>query len=176
MFFGEPDSFMDQLMVRFEFTYTPDKEFTDIALAQKPRVEDEWVTSLVFEKYQRFSENFPATFMVLQWMHKSESDMFGRHLDGYGADTFDSPPDGRDNFDAIAFALQQPFPNLIWRFDFAMLWDPEGGYLIQPGLRWKPSGNWTVEAYANFLDGDNDDMLGTLEWGDEIGLRLGYQF
>lgn len=178
MFFGEPDSLIDQLVVRFEATFTPDKKFTDIALAQKYREDDEWVTSLVFEKYHRFSQNFPATFLVLQWMHKSESDMFGRSLDGFGADQNNSPPKGRDGFDAFTFALQQAFPNLIWRADLAILWDPKGGYLIQPALRWKPSGHLTAEAFFNFVDGedDNTDMMGTLGWSDEFTLRLTYQF
>jgi hypothetical protein len=178
MFFGEPDTLIDQLMVRFEATYTPDKVFTDPSLAHDYLEDDEWVTSLVFEKYQRFSESFPATFMVLQWMHKSESDLFGRHLDGYGANTDKSPPGGRDGFDALSFAFQQPFPNLIWRADFAILWDPKGGYLIQPGLRWKPSEAWAVELFANFMGGDSDNKntLSTLDWADEVAFRLTYQF
>ena len=176
MFYAEPDSFLDQLIVRFEATYTPDKEFTDLALAQEFAVHDEWATSLIFEKYQRFSENFPATYMVLQWMHKTESDLAGRLVGGYGADDLNSPPDGRDDFDAFAFAFQQPSPTLMWRFDFAMLYDPEGGVLVQPGVRWKPSKSWTVEMYANFIDGDNEDTMGTFAWGDELGMRLGYQF
>jgi hypothetical protein len=176
MFYAEPDSLLDQLIVRFEATYTPDREFTDRALALEPTETDEWATSLIFEKYQRFSENFPATYMVLQWLHKSESDLFGRLVSGYGGDAFTSPPDGRDEFDAVAFAFQQPSPTLMWRFDFAVLYDTEGGYLVQPGVRFKPSKSWTVEAYANFIDGDNEDAMGTFEWGDELGLRLGYQF
>jgi hypothetical protein len=178
MFFGEPDSLIDQLLVRFEATYTPDKVFTDPSLGKDYLEDDEWVTSLVFEKYQRFSDSFPATFMVLQWMHKSESDLFGRHLDGYGANTDKSPPGGRDGFDALSFAFQQPFPNLIWRADFAVLWDPKGGYLIQPGLRWKPSEAWAVELFANFLGGDSDNKntLSTLDWADEVAFRLTYQF
>jgi len=176
MFYADPDSFFDQLIVRFEATYTPDKEFTNIALAQDFTERDEWASSLIFEKYQRFSENFPATYMVLQWLHKSESDLFGRLVSGYDADADNSPPNGRDHFDAIAFAFQQPSPTLMWRFDFALLYDTEGGYLLQPGVRWKPSKSWTVEMYANFIDGDNEDAMGTFEWGDELGLRLGYQF
>jgi hypothetical protein len=178
IFFAEPDSFLDQLVVRFEATYTPDKEFTDISLRQKPNEQDEYVTGLVFEKYHRFSQEFPATFLVFQWMHKSESDLFGRHLDGYDAEDLNSPPQGRDNFNALAFALQQPFPNLIWRADLAILYDTEGGYLIQPGLRWKPSRSFTVEAFANIVDGSNDnqDTLSSLQWTDELALRLTWQF
>lgn len=175
MFFGEQSSFLDQLMVRFEATFTPDKKFTDIGLAQRPIEEDEIATSMVLEKYHRFSDSFPATFMVLQWLHKTESDMFGRHLSGYDGSR-SKPASGRSNFDALAFALQQPSPTLKWRFDFAVLYDVEGGYLMQPGVRWKPNRSWTVEAYGNFLDGDNGDVMGTFEWADEIGMRVGYQF
>ncbi|MBK9469136.1 MAG: hypothetical protein IPO20_14780 [Gammaproteobacteria bacterium] len=176
MLYAEPDSFLDQLIVRFEATVTPDKMFTDPSLGQEFLEETEWATSLVFEKYQRFSETFPATYMVLQWLHKSESDLFGRHLDGFDADASSSPPAGRDQFDAIAFAMQQPSPTLMWRFDLAVLYDVEGGVLVQPGVRWKPSKSYTVELYANLLEGDNNDSMGTFQWSDEVGLRLGYQF
>ena len=173
---------MDQLIVRFEATYTPDKLFTEYALAQSYKEDDEWVTSLVFEKYQRFSDAFPATYMVLQWMHKSESDLFGRHLDGYGAQQSNGPdwtgPKGRDGFDAISFAFQQPSPTLAWRTDFAVLWDPKGGYLVQPGVRWKPSEAWSAELFANFVGGekDNRNTLTTLDFSNEVAFRLTYQF
>ena len=116
--------------------------------------------------------------MVLQWMDKSQIDLFGRSLDGYGASTFKSPPKGRDGFDAFSFAFQQPFPNLIWRADFAVLWDPKGGYLVQPALRWKPSEAWTGEVFANFLGGksDNRNTLSTVDWADEVAFRVSYQF
>ena len=182
MFFSEPDSLLDQLIVRFEATYTPNKLFTDPQLAQSYKEADEWVTSLVFEKYQRFSNSFPATYMVLQWMHKSESDLFGRHLDGYGASTQEAPgwtgPGGRNGFDAISFALQQPSPTLAWRTDFAVLWDPKGGYLIQPGVRWKPAEAWSAELFANFIGGqsDNENTLTTFDYANEVAFRLTYQF
>lgn len=182
MFFSEPDSLLDQLIVRFEATYTPNKLFTEPALAQSYKEDDEWVTSLVFEKYQRFTDAFPATYMVLQWMHKSESDLFGRHLDGYGASTNEAPgwtgPKGRNGFDAISFALQQPSPTLAWRTDLAVLWDPKGGYLIQPGVRWKPREAWSAELFANFIGGksDNENTLSTFDYANELSFRLTYQF
>jgi hypothetical protein len=182
MFFGEPDSFIDQLILRIEGTYTPDKYFTDIALAQSYDKRDEWVTSVVLEKYQRFSNSFPATYMVLQWMHKSESDLYGRLLDGYGGKTIMAPdamkPSGRDGFDALTFALQQPSPSLMWRWDFALLWDPKGGYLVQPGMRWKPTEAWSAELFANFIGGksDNKNTLSTVDFANELAFRLTYQF
>ena len=68
--------------------------------------------------------------------------------------------------------------NLIWRADLAILYDTEGGYLIQPGLRWKPNRQFTVEGFVNIVDGSNDnqDMLSTLQWTDELSLRLTWQF
>ncbi|MEM8561776.1 MAG: hypothetical protein AAGF57_06055, partial [Pseudomonadota bacterium] len=79
----------------------------------------------------------------------------------------------------ISFAFQQPSPTLAWRTDFAILWDPKGGYLIQPGVRWKPDTAWTAELFANFIGGDNGDnenTLSTFSYANEVALRLTYQF
>ncbi|MBT5106166.1 MAG: hypothetical protein HOM20_08265 [Porticoccaceae bacterium] len=183
MFFSEPDSFLDQLIVRFEATFTPNKTFTDPSLLGKGYlVEDELVTSFVMEKYHRFSVDFPATYMVFQWLHKSESDLFGRHLDGYGMTTTEDAgftmPKGRNGYDAISFALQQPSPSLLWRADLAVLWDLEGGYLVQPGLRYKPSKSVSAELFANFVGGgdDNMDAMSTFDFVEEVAFRLTYQF
>lgn len=175
VFSGEADSFMDQLVLRFEMSYTPDKQFTSPSLSRDYIEEDEYVASLVLEKYHRFSENLPATYMVLEYMFKSESDMFGRHLSGMDNDGI---PRGESNFHAVAFAFQQPSPSLLWRFDFALLYDTQGGIFVQPAVRYKPTSAWTVEAYANIFDssGGNKDMIESIEWADELGLRIGYQF
>lgn len=178
MFFGEQDSFLDQLIVRFEATFTPDRVFTDPSLLGADfLVEDEYITSMVVEKYHRFTQKFPATYMVFQWLHKSESDIFGRHLDGYGATPF-GPPTGRSSFNALSFALQQPSPTLKWRADLAVLWDPEGGYLVQPGVRYKPSKSISAEFFANFVGGGNDNMdaMSTFDYVEEVAFRLTYQF
>lgn len=176
MFFSDPGSWLDQLVVRVEAAYTPNKNFTNITLGQEFIEKDEWTASLVLEKYHRFSENFPATFMVLQWLHRSESDMFGRHLSGMGGD-LNNTPTGNKSFDAVAFAMQQPFPNLIWRFDLTILYDLQGGVLVQPALRWKPNSEWTVELFANILEGKgNDNIITSVEYADEVTLRVGYQF
>ena len=183
MFFSEPDSFLDQLIVRFETTFTPNKTFTDPSLLGKGYlVEDEVVTSFVMEKYHRFSVDFPSTYMVFQWLHKTESDLFGRHLDGYGMTTNEAGdftnPKGRSGYDAISFALQQPSPSLLWRADLAVLWDLEGGYLVQPGLRYKPSKSVSAELFANFVGGgdDNMDAMSTFDFVEEVAFRLTYQF
>ena len=55
---------------------------------------------------------------------------------------------------------QQPFPNLIWRADMSILYDLEGGILVQPGVRWRPRDDFQLDLYANILDSDggNDDI------------------
>jgi hypothetical protein len=112
-------------------------------------------------------------------MHKTDSDFLGRNLRTLGGDGH-SPPTGGEKsngWDAVAFAFQQPFPDLIWRFDFALLYDLNGSALIQPAVRYKPSNEWTFEAFASFIDAkDSAGSLAPVDWGDEVTLRVGYQF
>jgi hypothetical protein len=179
IFYDEPGSLLDQLVVRFEASYTPDKKFTDTGVSLNFIEEDEWVTSLILEKYQRFSESFPATFFIFEWMHKSESDLLGRHLSGLGGDVDRLPGSGEDDrgWDGLVFAFQQPFPNLVWRADLSVLYDLNGGFFIQPAVRYKPSGSWTVEAFANLIDAkDTASVFAPTEWSDDLTVRLTYQF
>ena len=182
VFSGEPGSWTDQLILNFEVSFTPDKTFTPIDLGQEYIVEDEYVTALVLEKYQRFSRSFPATYMVFQWMHRSESDLFGRHLSGMGG-TVNNTPKGVDGgWNGLVLALQQPFPGLVWRADLSVLYDTRGGLFVQPALKWKPSGNWNIEMFYNHMDGyvdganENENIMQTVDWADEFGLRVAYQF
>ena len=89
-------------------------------------------------------------------------------------------PEGQDGADYVAFAFQQPFPNLIWRADFAMLIDVEGSVLFQPGVRYRPSSKWQFDVYANiiqdFTPNRNNDVLETLDWADEAFVRVSYFF
>ena len=95
VFMGEPDSFTDQLILGVETTYTQDRQFTSPSLSQAKIVEDEFTSVVSLEKYRKFSAAFPATYIVGQWMHKSESDMFGRHLSGNGSSFAGGHPHGR---------------------------------------------------------------------------------
>jgi hypothetical protein len=181
IFYAEPDTLLDQLVVRFEATYTPDRKWTN-NIAREPLKHDEWITALAFEKYHRFSQNYPATFFSLQWMHKTASDFVGRPLDFIGG-AVDKAGHGKpkgwlgDGWDAFSFAFQQPTPSLMWRFDFSVLYDVFGGYLIQPAVRYKPNAEWTVETYATWMYAKNtESVFSALEWTDEVGMRVGYQF
>ncbi len=177
--YAAPDSIFDQLVIRFEASFTPDKKFTNPNLGKEFLEEDEWTTSFILEKYHRFSNDFPATFFIFEWMHKSESDLLGRHLSGVGGDERHRPGGGEDDrgWDGLVFAFQQPLPNLTWRVDLSVLYDTGGGFFIQPGVRYKPSGDWTIEAFANFIDSsDNASIFSTTDWSDDFTVRLTYQF
>jgi len=180
IFSGEPGSWLDQLILNFEVSFTPDRVFTSPDLGQEYLVEDEYISALVLEKYQRFSRNFPATYFVFQWMHRTESDLFGRHLSGMGG-TANNAPLGVDGWDGLVLALQQPFPGLVWRADLSVLYDTRGGVFVQPALKWKPSGNWNIEAFYTYIDDDissdaNVNIMQTFDWAEEFGLRVAYQF
>jgi hypothetical protein len=176
-----PGSLLDQLIINLEVSFTPDRNFTNTTLSRDYIEDDEWIGALVMEKYQRFSESFPATYLVFQWMHRTESDLFGRNLKGMGG-SVNRIADGVDGgWDGLVFAMQQPSPTLTWRFDGALLYDTRGGILVQPALRYAPSTSWNVEVFYNFINGnlhggDNKNIMQTLEYADELGIRVGYQF
>ncbi|POP54475.1 DUF1302 family protein [Zhongshania marina] len=186
---GEPGSIFDQMIINIEMSITPDRVFTNPSLSKKRIVEDAFVGALVAENYYRFTQNFPATYLVFQYMYRNADDLVGRSLEGYGASApvgTPSPgdiqiPGGVNNAQYLAFAAQQPFPQDIVRLGFAVLYDVRGGILLQPGIRWKPSGDVTVEAFYTHIDGDlggnpNENTLSTLDFADELTIRLGYQF
>ncbi len=177
---AEPGSPLDQLIINLETSYTPDRVFTGIDLGQNFENHDASVTALVMEKYQRFSQSFPATYFVFQAMHRNADDLFGRSLRGYGGSRT-STPDGVGSANYVVLAAQQPFPNDIYRAAFAVLYDPRGSILVQPGVKWKPRGSITVEAFYSYINGDlngnpNDTLLSTASFADELTLRIAYQF
>ena len=208
---SEPGSWLDQLIVRGEVSYTPDKKFTQLTLRGGDFIEsDEISSALILEKYHNVLPALPATYLVAQWMHKTDSDLSGRHLSGMQHDFDDDAqcypnlapgnpldptggaatlggddgrcgrPEGNDSANYVSFAFQQPFPNLIWRADFAMLIDVQGGVLLQPGLRYKPSTDWQFDLYANILQDfspdQNDDVVETLDFADEVFARVSFYF
>lgn len=174
----DPASFWDQLITRAELSFTPNKAFTNPSLGVDPVREDEWALALVAEKYWRFTQKFPATYFVLQYLHKSASDIFGRSLQCQGGNDYSECHGEDGGYNAIAFAFQQPSPTLAWRFDFSVLADLRGSFFVQPGVKWKPNDAWQVDLYANLYTGENgnDSALSTLDWADEFFLRVSRQF
>lgn len=187
---ADSGSFFNQIIVNLEAAYTPDKAFTNINLGAEPIIDDEFEIAIVMEKYHRFTNSFPATYMVFQALHRSASDIFDFYLSGYGRDDRKTGTTGSSSdlskapssAQYIALAALQPWPQFIHEFSVAMLIDVAGGVLIQPGYRWKPQGNLTFELFYNFIDGDTwgdqptDNRLNALDFADEATLRMSYQF
>lgn len=193
----DPNSIFDQMIIRGEVAVTPNKRLTNDLALDYTKVDDV-VSALILEKYHRISDAFPATYFVAQWMHRTSTDLFGRDLDNndtpdigkfidpitgeFTAAALDpaaAAPRGTSNANYVVFAFQQPFPNLIWRFDMSVLVDVAGGYLVQPGLRYRPSADWQWDLYATIIESpgaDNDTITETLDWADEFFVRLTYFF
>ena len=186
-------SFFSQLVLRGETSFTPNKRFTDGRLSADWIEADEWTASIIAEKWWRWSNEVPGMFMVAEWMFKSESDLLGRHLSrnetnpstdltgcttpNSGRNACDNQPKGSDSFNAVVFAFQQPFPDLIWRLDMAFLMDLEGGWFFQPGIRYRPSASFQFDVYANIAQdgGDKgDDIIETFDFADEVFVRATY--
>jgi hypothetical protein len=180
------------LIINLENTYTPKRVFTATTLEQSFDTENNNVTALVMEKYHRFTQAFPATYFVLQYMHRTKDDLFGRLLKGYGGSDIkiDSstgavigggPGKGISSANYVVFAFQQPFPQDIYRVGFATLYDPRGGILVQPGIVWKPRGYLSVDFFYSYINGHlggnpNNNALSTADFADEATIRVSYQF
>lgn len=177
---GAPGSLLDQLLIHMEIRYTPDRTFTSPDLNTAFLRQNDWVGALTLEKYYRFADAVPATYIVLQYMHRTRSDLFGRSLEGYGG-TDTSVPHGVSGANYIVLALQQPMPLDIIRFGFAALYDPRGGILVQPGVQWKVNNHLSIDGFYNYINAHlsgnpNNNLLGGTEYGNEVTMRIGYQF
>lgn len=180
VFGGSPGSLTDQLIMNVELLYTPDRIYTDPSLGEDFLRKSELISAVVLEKNQRFTDALPATYLVFQWMHRTQSDLFGRYLGGYGG-TSTTLPTGVSGYDAFAFAVQQPFAGLVWRADLSVLVDRRGGMLLQPAIRWKPNKSFQAELFYNYVNGNlggnpNDNALSTFNYVKEATVRLAYQF
>lgn len=176
---SDPDSILNEMVTRFEVSYTPNKRFTNPTMSRDYIVRNETQFAVIVEKYHKFSDGVPATYFVGQWLNKSASDLFGRSLIGQGAPAgTPGSPTGMKRFNAVALAIQQPSPSLEWRSDLTVLTDFHGGWLVQPGVKWHPSKSIQVDAYANLLrsNGGNDDFAENLKSAREIFLRATYFF
>ncbi len=195
---AEPGSILDQMIINVEGSYTPNKTLTAVDLRKEFKKTNDTQIGLVVEKYQRFSTEFPATYLVFQYLWQQQTDLFGLDLDGYGSENFsdqgvklnknvptsDNPRinPGLSSANYLVFAFLQPWPAYIWELSAAALVDVQGGLLIQPGLQYKPRGNITINVFYNFLTGQawgnnsNKNIINLIDHNDELAIRLGYQF
>lgn len=177
------NSFWDQIILNLEVQYTPERRFTRRDLGQQGLKTDEYIITAVAEKWHRWTDSFPSAYLVTQFMHRSESDLVGLHLSGYGGNvgnTDPKRPDGIANANYFVFAGFQPWPNKKFVAEWAILYDIKGGLLAQPLLQWNPGRGISMEFFYNYLDGDlHGDGTNTLQraidHADEFGMRITYQ-
>lgn len=178
----DPDSFFDSIILNLEVQYTPERVFTARSLSRDFLKTDEYIITAVAEKWHRWSADFPAAYLVAQYMHRSESDLVGLHLSGYGGNVGDTDPklaNGIANANYLVFAGFQPTPNRKFIFEWAFLYDVKGGLLFQPNVRWNPGNGVSFDLFYNFVDGrlhgDGTDTLHrAIDFADEITLRFTY--
>jgi hypothetical protein len=175
------NDFLNQLIFNLEVQYTPERAFTNTTLGRKAIEQDEYTVSLVMDKWHRLFKEFPGTYMVFQTLTKNRSDLVGRSLQGFGGSEAHAATGKSDNATYVVFGFLQPFPNKIYAIEFATLLDTDGGILAQPLIQWNPGKGVTVEAFYNFIDDSlwgtpTDNLLSTIGWAEEVGLRVAYQF
>lgn len=173
---------LNQIIFNLEMQYTPERVFTAPTLSSDFLESDEWIASLVVEKWTRWTAAFPAAYLVGQFQHRSESDLVGRHLSGYGASEEKAPPPGISSANYLVLAAMQPWPGKKFVFEFATLFDVKGGILVQPLLQWNIGSGMVAEFFYNYIDGDlygdnpTENLLSSLDWADEVSMRFTYQF
>lgn len=177
------DSFWDQIILNLEVQYTPERRYTQRDLGKDGLKSDEYIITAVAEKWHRWTAKFPAAYLVAQYMHRSESDLVGIHLSGYGGNlgnTAPKRPDGIANANYFVFAGFQPWPNKKYVAEWAILYDLRGGLLAQPLIKWNPGHGVSVDLFYNFVDGSlhgdgTDTLTRAIDHVDEVGLRFTYQ-
>jgi hypothetical protein len=177
------NDFLNELIFNVEVQYTPKRTFTAVDLNTSFHKEDEYTVSLVVDKWHRFFNNFPGTYIVAEAYTRQRADLVGRLLKGYDGSEGESATGKHGNANYLVAGFLQPFPNKIWAIEFASLYDVAGGILVQPGLQWNPGHHITVEGYYNFVDGNlygasnpNDNLISTLNFSREAFVRLTYAF
>lgn len=176
------NAFLDQIIINLEAQYTPKFRFLLSEDASKRYyARNNYKVAIDFDKWYRFFEGLPSTFVVLEAMTSQRADLVGRCLCGYGG-TPDAPAKGiGGNANYVVFGAQQPFANKLFTFEFASLYDPRGGVLLQPGLMWNPGHNIEVFGAFNYINGKlygnpNENLLSSLDFAQEAFLRVTYQF
>lgn len=193
----DPASFWNQFIINFEGQYTPSRRLTDVGLAHGGYKTDEYILTLVGEKWYRYTEAFPAAYLAFEFQHRSASDLVGLSLKGYGGNSgtygVNDPvagqgndysgiktPGGISSANYLAFAGFQPWPNRKYVAEWAILYDVRGGLLAQPMIKWNPGHSISVDLFYNYVNGHlygnpTDNLIRAIDFGNEINLRLTYQ-
>lgn len=193
----DPGSFWNQFIINFEGQYTPSRHLTGVDLGSGGQKTDEYILTLVGEKWLRYTESFPAAYLAFEFQHRSASDLVGLTLKGYGGNSgtygVNAPVGGQGNdysgiktpggiasANYLAFAGFQPWPNRKYVAEWAILYDVRGGILAQPLIKWNPGHNISVDFFYNYVNGHlygnpTDNLIRAIDFGNEINLRLTYQ-
>lgn len=194
----DASSFWNQFIVNIEAQYTPSRRLTDVGLAHGGEKTDEYILTVVGEKWLRYTEAFPAAYLAFEYQHRSASDLVGLSLKGYGGNsgtyTVNAPvagqgndysgirtPGGIQGADYLVFAGFQPWPNRKFVAEWALLLDVKGGLLAQPLIKWNPGHSVSVDVFYNYVNGHlygnpTDNLIRAIEMGNEANVRLSYQF
>jgi hypothetical protein len=89
-----------------------------------------------------------------------------------------APKGVRGGWNGLILTIQQPSPTLAYRKDFTVLIDVRGGWLLQPGVKWKPSKSFQPDTYANIIvcGSSNGNFAETLNSANDVFLRGTYYF
>lgn len=179
---ADPSSFLDSIILNLEVQYTPERAYTRFDLSSNPIKSDEYIFTAVAEKWYRYTEAYPAAYLVVQYMHRTDSDLVGLNLRGYGGNMRDTeyrPSEGVGSADYVVFAGFQPTPNRKFVFEWAFLLDTEGGLLAQPNVRWSPGNSMSVDLFYNYTDAGlwgsgRATLMRAFDYADEVAVRFTY--
>ena len=193
-----PASFWNQFIINVEAQYTPDRRLTAVDLAHGGQKTNEYILTVVGEKWYRYTESFPAAYLAFEFQHRSASDLVGLTLKGYGGNSGNYPvntplpgqgndytgiktPGGINGANYLAFAGFQPWPNRKFVAEWAFLFDPRGGFLALPLVKWNPGHNVSVDFFYNYVNGHlygnpTNNLIRSIDFANEANIRIGYQF
>lgn len=171
---------LNAIILNVEMQYTPERVFTATTLSNEHLKRDEFIASFVAEKWTRWSAKYPAAYLVFQYQFRSESDLVGLNLDGYGGDE-NTIPEGIPNANYFVLAGFQPTPGRTFVFEFTSLFDARGGLLVQPLLKWNIGSGFKADFFYNYVDAGvwgkrSESVFSNVDYADEVAVRLSYSF
>ncbi len=178
------NEWLNEIILNVETQYTPKRVYTDTGLRQAFDKDDEYIITAVAEKWTRWSAAFPAAYLVFEYQHRSDSDLVGLNLKGYGGNdrnTESRVPTGIDSANYLVFAGFQPTPNRKFVFEWAFLYDVQGGLLAQPEVQWNIGNGMIMEVFYNYTNGSlygnpTKNLIRAIDNSDEVVVRFTYQF
>lgn len=179
------NEWLNEIILNVETQYTPKRVFTSPDLSVGFLKDDEYIVTAVAEKWTRWSAAFPAAYLVFEYQHRSDSDLIGLNLNGYngndGSAQQSKNATGIGSANYLVFAGFQPVPNRTFVFEWAFLWDIQGGLLAQPEVQWNIGNGLIMEVFYNYTNGHlysnpNKNLIRAIDYADEVAVRFTYQF